>query len=89
LKGKSRRTIAKVAQDYLTEIERLYPSAEPEIMDKPIGGFEVWIRIELPPELDEDWLKVDRIISELSYRFWDETGINVVATTAPRETVPA
>ena len=84
---KSKRLIAEVAESYVVDLLRRYPGASPEIIFESIGGADVWVRIELPPELRESLLEILETTSELSYRFWDETGVNVLVTPVDQEPV--
>ena len=85
---KSKKTITRVVESYITEIERTFPGAVPEVIYEAPGGFDVWIRVELPPKLLES--SYDEIMDELvelDHRYWEKTGVSIVTTLAQKEAV--
>ena len=84
---KSRKKIAEVAEAYVQQLKERFPRAEAEIVYESIGGGDVWVNIELPPEMRDQRPKVVDATIDLNFRYSDETGVNVVATVQAREAV--
>ena len=84
---KSKKLIQKVAQEYVQELLRRFPGIEAEILFESVGGSDAYIEITLPPRLANLDLEVLHATSELNYRYWEETGVNLIATVGVKEAV--
>ena len=82
--SKSKKQLFQVARLYIDALKSRFPGIEAEpILDA--FGFDLWIRIDLPPLLEERNEEVTYATTELNFKFWDETGVNITATVEEKE----
>jgi hypothetical protein len=86
-KRRSKDYVLHAAQAYVDELLRAYPSLVVDIRLEAYDDFDAWIQVELPPELAESDVEVERRTAELNYDFWEQTGVNIIATVADRQPV--
>ena len=78
-------TLGDVAQKIIADIQEEFPDAKCLINDEVYGEEDLDIEVYV----DEDRvLAVDRFASELTYRYWEQTGYNIFAMVAPKECYP-
>lgn len=70
----------KDIREYIEEIIRRYPEAQPRIMNEKISTEDVWIRIEGVRPKDED--KVVRKAAQLQVKWYLERGIYIFVTVS-------
>ena len=78
---KTKRLISEVATAFAAEVKGRFPGSTPEVIYDSFDGFDVWVRIKAPPELEDD---VQEFISELFGRFGLDTGVLVLGTFRPK-----
>ena len=74
-----------VAESYIDDIVRKFPGVVAEAIFESIGGYNVWIRVGLPPDLKDRFLEILDSTTELNERYWEEAGVGVVATLVDEE----
>lgn len=80
-----RMALGDVAERIMTDIHERFPDAKYLIDDEVYGEED----LDIDVYVDEDQvLVVDRFASELTYRYWEETGYNIFAMVAPRDCYP-
>jgi hypothetical protein len=78
-------TLGDVAEKIIADIQEEFPDAKCLINDEVYGEEDLDIEVYV----DEDRvLAVDRFASELTYRYWEQTGYNIFAMVAPKECYP-
>jgi hypothetical protein len=82
---KQKHIIAAAAQAYMQEIATEFPEVEPEIVSKPVAGADVWIRVKIPREKWGAFTAVLQATVELNERYYQERGVNIVATVVDKE----
>jgi hypothetical protein len=85
---KTRKRIQEAATAWASDFRAHYPDAETEIIDHAPGGFDIYVRIEVPHKLDDDlWFEMLHKTVLLSEKYRELTGVNIVATVVDREAV--
>lgn len=80
-----RMALGDVAERIMADILVRFPDAKYLIDDEVYGEED----LDIDVYVDEDQvLVVDRFASELTYRYWEETGYNIFAMVAPRDCYP-
>ena len=78
-------TLVDVAERVIAELRGRFPTAEFLLNDEVYGDEDLYI----DTYVDEDELLVlDRFASELTYRYWEKTGYDILAMVAPGECYP-
>ena len=78
-------TLVDVAEKIIAELRGRFPRAEFLLNDEVYGDEDLYIDIYV----DEDELLVlDRFANELTYRYWENTGYDVMPMVAPRDCFP-
>ena len=73
------------AERIITDIQEKFPDAKCLLNDEVYGEEE----LDIDVYVDEDQVvAVDRFASELTYRYWEQTGYDIFAMVAPRECYP-
>jgi len=85
--AKHTKRVAEAAKAYIQQLKSQFPDLEATPAANAFDGFDVWIRVELPPGLEDQFDEVIYATTELNFKFWDETGISVTATVEEREPV--
>jgi hypothetical protein len=67
------------------ELKRRFSGLEAEIIYQSVGGYNVYIRLGLPPELQEAYEAVSNAAIELGWRYQDERGVSIVAVVLDME----
>jgi hypothetical protein len=80
-----RMALGDVAERIMADIQERFPDAKYLIDDEVYGEED----LDIDVYVDEDQvLAVDRFASELTYRYWEQTGHNIFAMVAPGECYP-
>ena len=78
-------TLGDVAERIIAELRERFSTVEFLLNDEVYGEED----LDIDVYVDEDQvLVVDRFASELTYRYWEQTGYNIFAMVAPRECYP-
>jgi len=78
-------TLGDVAERIIAELQERFPTAEFLLNDEVYGEEDLYIDVYV----DEDELLVlDRFANELTYRYWERTGYDILPMVAPRECYP-
>jgi hypothetical protein len=75
-----------VTRAYLQELAGMFPGIESTI--ESVNGSDVYVRVEVPPELMSSYDDIADTTPRLNYRYWDETDVFIVAIVVPKEAVP-
>jgi len=79
------RTLGEIVEEIVSVIQQKYPQARCLLNDEVYGDEDVYVDIYV----DEDLMpEVDRFAHELTYRYWQETGYDVLPIVAPKECYP-
>jgi len=77
--------LGDVVERIISDIRQKFPSAKCLINDEVYGEED----LDIDVYVDEDQVvAVDRFASELTYRYWEQTGYNIFAMVAPKECYP-
>ena len=80
-----RMALGDVAERIMADIQERFPDAKYLIDDEVYGEED----LDIDVHVDEDQVVVvDRFASELTYRYWEQTGYNIFAMVAPRDCYP-
>ena len=80
-----RMALGDVAERIMADIQERFPDAKYLIDDEVYGEED----LDIDVYVDEDQVVVvDRFASELTYRYWEQTGYNIFAMVAPRDCYP-
>ena len=74
-----------VAQRIVAEVQRKYPDAWCLFNDEVYGDEDLYIDVYVDENV---LLEVGRFANELTYRYWQETGYDILPMVAPRECYP-
>jgi hypothetical protein len=78
-------TLGDVAERIVAELRERFPTAEFLLNDEVYGDED----LDVDVYVDEDQVvAVDRFASELTYRYWEQTGYDIFAMVAPKECYP-
>ena len=78
-------TLGDVAERIIAELRERFSTVEFLLNDEVYGEED----LDIDVYVDEDQVvAVDRFASELTYRYWEQTGYNIFAMVAPRECYP-
>jgi hypothetical protein len=78
-------TLGDVAERIVAELRERFPTAEFLLNDEVYGDED----LDIDVYVDEDQVvAVDRFASELTYRYWEQTGYDIFAMVAPKECYP-
>lgn len=78
-------TLVDVAERIIADLQERFPTAEFLLNDEVYGDEDLYIDIYV----DEDELLVlDRFANELTYRYWENTGYDIMPMVAPRDCYP-
>lgn len=78
-------TLGDVAEMIIAELRQRFPTAKFLLNDEVYGDEDLYI----DTYVDEDeLLALDRFASELTYRYWEETGYDILPMVAPRDCYP-
>jgi len=77
---KTKKRITEVAEAYVHELKGRFPGIQVEILDERIGGHDVWIRVGMPTEEDDLFMRILEATGEMNVRYDEETGVHIVAT---------
>jgi hypothetical protein len=84
--SKRKNSAEQVTSAYLTELASMFPGIESTI--ESVNGLDVYVRVEVPPELIGSYDDIADTTPKLNYRYWDETDVFIVAVVVPKEAVP-
>lgn len=77
--------LGDVAERIMVDIQEKFSGAKCLINDEVYGEED----LDIDVYVDEDQIvAVDRFASDLTYRYWEQTGCNVFAMVAPKECYP-
>jgi len=77
--------LVDVAEIIIAELRQRFPAAKFLLNDEVYGDEDLYI----DTYVDEDELLVlDRFASELTYRYWENTGYDIMPMVAPRDCYP-
>jgi hypothetical protein len=82
---KAQKALVEAAESYVDELKRRFSGLEAEIIYQSVGGYNVYIRLGLPPELQEAYEAVSNAAIELGWRYQDERGVSIVAVVLDME----
>jgi len=74
-----------VAQRIVAEVQRKYPDAWCLFNDEVYDEEDLYIDVYVDGNV---LLEVGRFANELTYRYWQETGYDILPMVAPRECYP-
>ena len=77
--------LGDVAEKIIADIREKFPDAKCLINDEVYGEEDLDIEVYVD---EGQVLAVDRFASELTYRYWEQTGYNIFAMVAPKECYP-
>lgn len=77
--------LGDVAEKIIADIREKFPDAKCLINDEVYGEEDLDIEVYVDAG---KVLAVDRFASELTYRYWEQTGYNIFAMVAPKECYP-
>jgi hypothetical protein len=78
-------TLGDVAERIVAELRERFPTAEFLLNDEVYGDED----LDIDVYVDEDQVvAVDRFASELTYRYWEQTGYDIFAMVAPKDCYP-
>jgi hypothetical protein len=83
---KRKNSAEQVTGAYLQELAGMFPGIDSTI--ESVNGLDVYVRIEVPPELMASYDDIADATPKLNYRYWDETDVFIVAVVVPKEAVP-
>lgn len=75
-----KKEIEKDVREYIDEIIKRYPNAQPKIMKDKVSTEDVWIRVDGIPPKDED--KVLRTAIKLQVKWYLERGVYIFVTVS-------
>ncbi|HID86728.1 MAG TPA: hypothetical protein EYP55_05035 [Anaerolineae bacterium] len=75
----------EVAQKIIAELKEKFPDAEYLINTKVYGEEDLYIDIYID---EKDLLTLDRLANEITFRYWEKTGYNILPMVAPLESCP-
>jgi hypothetical protein len=84
---KLKKALVEAAESYVDELKRRFPGLEAEVIYQSVGGYDVYIRLGLPPQLQEAYEEVSNAAIELGWRYQDERGVGIVAVVLDKEAV--
>ena len=86
---KTKKVITETAGAWVKDLLEEYPDAKPEIFLDAPGGFDVYVRVEMPREMEDDEnMRMLRKTVTLNNEHQERTGVNIVATVVDKEAVP-
>lgn len=77
--------LGDVAERIIADILKRFPGAKYLINNEVYGEEDLDIDVYVN---EDQVLAVDRFASELTYRYWEQTGYNIFAMVAPRDCYP-
>ena len=78
-------SLEEVAEKIIAKLQEEYPEAEYLINGEVYGEGDLYIDIYID---EKDLLALDRLANEISFRYWEETGYNILPMVAPIECYP-
>ena len=77
--------LGDVAERIIAELRQRFPTAEYLLNDEVYGDEDLYIDVYVE---EDELLGLDRFASELTYRYWENTGYDILAMVAPRDCYP-
>ena len=79
-----KRTI-EVAEEYVAEVKKRFPAAEPEIRLDSTGGYDLWIRVVVPLNARGSFKDILDATNALNEAYWQKDGVSIVSTVVDKE----
>jgi len=79
------KTVGDLASRIISEIQEKYPSARCLLNDEVYGDEDLDIDIFIK---EERLLELDGFANELTFRYWEQTGYDILPMVAPIECYP-
>jgi len=77
--------LGNIAERIIMDIQEQFPDAKCLLNDEVYGEEDLDIDVYVN---EDQVVAVDRFASELTYRYWEQTGYDIFAMVAPRECYP-
>ena len=81
----SKANLSLVEKAYIDRITTRFPEVETEWVPESEGIADIWIRIKLPKERWELFDDVLETTVDLNQEFWEQTGVDVIATVVEKD----
>jgi hypothetical protein len=86
---KKKGLLKEIADRYVSELEAHFPGIKAEVLWESVGGSDGFVDVRLPPQWSESYIDVLDTTVQLNFRFYDETGVKLVAMVVDEEPAPA
>jgi hypothetical protein len=78
-------TLVDVAERVIADLQERFPAAKFLLNDEVYGDEDLYIDIYVD---EDEVLVLDRFANELTYRYWENTGYDIMPMVAPRDCYP-
>jgi hypothetical protein len=78
-------TLVDVAERMIADLQERFPTAKFLLNDEVYGDEDLYIDIYVD---EDEVLVLDRFANELTYRYWENTGYDIMPMVAPRDCYP-
>jgi len=83
--AEKKETLENIADKIISQLRQQFPKAEFLLNGETYGDADLYLDIYID---EPDLIELDRLANEVTFRFFEETGYDILPMVAPMESYP-